>query len=105
MPNAPEIIHGGAKSFYSPLTDQVTLPSLELVTSAERYYASAYHELLHSTGHRSRLARNSILHGAPFGSETYSVEELVSEMGAAYLCSEAGISSATIDNQAAYIGG
>lgn len=104
MPNAPTIVHGGSKAYYDPVTDIVTLPLPELFTSVEEYYASAYHELAHSSGHRSRLARESILEIATFGSHSYGIEELVAEMGAAYLCAESGISPAVIDNQAAYIG-
>ena len=48
MPNAPEIEHGGSKAFYSSLTDRVTLPNPEFFTSAEEYYAMAFHELIHS---------------------------------------------------------
>ena len=105
MPNAPEIVHAGSKAFYSPLRDRVTLPKPELFSSAEEYYATGFHELIHSTGHENRLARESILEAAPFGSATYSVEELVAEMGAAYLCAESGISPAVIENQAAYLAG
>ena len=74
-------------------------------TSAEEYYATLLHELTHSTGHQSRLSRDTILDGAPFGSAVYSKEELCAEMGAAYLCAEAGISTAVIENQAAYVAG
>jgi antirestriction protein ArdC len=105
MPNAPEIVHGGSKAFYSPITDRVTLPPMELFVSAEEYFGSCYHELIHSTGHAKRLARESILEAAPFGSAVYSKEELVAEMGAAFLCAESGISPAVIDNQAAYVAG
>ena len=105
MPNAPEIVHAGSKAFYSPITDRVTLPPIELFTSAEEYYATTFHELIHSVGHEKRLARESILEAAPFGSAVYSKEELVAEMGAAYLCAESGISPAVIDNQASYISG
>ncbi len=105
MPNAPEVQHAGSRAFYSVATDRVTLPSAELFTSAEEYYATNFHELIHSTGHWKRLARESILEATPFGSATYSVEELVAEMGAAYLCAESGISPAVIENQAAYISG
>jgi antirestriction protein ArdC len=105
MPNAPEIHHAGSKAFYSALTDRVTLPPAELFTSPEEYYATGFHELIHSTGHEKRLARASILEAATFGSPTYSVEELVAEMGAAYLCAESGISPAVIENQAAYVSG
>ena len=105
MPNAPEIVHAGSKAFYSPITDRVTLPPPELFISSEEYFASCYHELIHSTGHEKRLARESILEAAPFASAVYSKEELVAEMGAAYLCAESGISPAVIDNQASYIFG
>jgi antirestriction protein ArdC len=101
MPNAPELQHAGSKAFYSALIDRITLPAPELFTSVEEYYATAFHELIHSTGHQRRLARESILEAAPFGSPSYGREELVAEMGAAYLCAEAGISPAVVENQAA----
>jgi antirestriction protein ArdC len=62
------------------------------------------HGLSHSTGHQKRLAREGISELAPFGSPVCSREELVAELSAAYLCAEAGISSAVISNQAAYVG-
>ena len=105
MPNAPEIVHAGSKAFYSPLSDRVTLPPPEFFTSAEEYYATSYHEMIHSTGHEKRLARASILEAAPFGSAKYCGEELIAEMGAAYLCAESGISPAVIHNQVAYVAG
>jgi antirestriction protein ArdC len=105
MPQRPELETAGAKAFYSSLTDRVTMPPRELFTTAEEYYATLLHELTHSTGHPKRLARDTITEAAPFGSATYSREELCAEMGAAYLCAEAGISSSVIENQAAYISG
>ena len=105
MPNPPEIQYVGSKAFYSSITDRITLPPRELFVSAEEFYATALHETVHSTGSQGRLARESILEAAPFGSETYSAEELVAEMGAAYLCAEAGISTTVIHNQAAYVAG
>jgi antirestriction protein ArdC len=105
MTSAPEIVHAGSKAFYSVTTDRVTLPSPQLFSSPEEYYATGFHELIHSTGHEKRLARASILEAAPFGSLTYSAEELVAEIGAAYLCAESGISPAVIENQAAYVSG
>ena len=105
MPNPPEIHYAGSKAFYSSITDLITLPPSELFVSAEEYYATALHETVHSTGHQKRLAREGICEVAPFGSAVYSKEELCAEMGAAYLCAEAGISTAVIDNQAAYVAG
>jgi antirestriction protein ArdC len=103
MPSPPEIRYAGSKAFYSAITDRITLPPRELFTSAEEFYATLNHETLHATGHPSRLDRESITEAAPFGSPMYSAEELIAEMGAAFLCAEAGISPAVIENQAAYI--
>ncbi|MGH7249334.1 MAG: zincin-like metallopeptidase domain-containing protein [Pseudomonadota bacterium] len=64
-----------------------------------------YRHNVHSSGHEKRLAREGICEAAPFGSPVYSKEELVAEMGAAFLCAEAGISNAVIANQAAYVAG
>ena len=77
MPNAPEIQHAGSKAFYSSITDRITLPPRELFASAEEYYATALHEAIHSTGNQKRLARESIVEAAPFGSPAYSLEELI----------------------------
>jgi antirestriction protein ArdC len=105
MPNPPAIEHGGTKAFYSSITDRVTMPPRNLFVSAEEYGSTVLHELTHSTGHRARLARESITEAAEFGSAVYSKEELIAEMGGAYLCAEAGISHAVIANQAAYVAG
>ena len=77
------------------------MPSPKWFDSPEAYYATLYHELGHSTGHPSRLARFA---EGTFDSSEYSKEELVAEMTAAFLCAEAGISPASIDEQAAYVG-
>jgi antirestriction protein ArdC len=105
MPNPPEIVRTGSKAFYSPLTDCVTLPPRELFISAEEEACTAAHELSHSTGHEKRLGREGITELAAFGSPVYSREELVAELSAAYLCAEAGISTAVIENQTAYVAG
>jgi antirestriction protein ArdC len=106
MPNLPEIVHAGDKAFYSPTIDRVTLPPRGLFESAEEYWSTFWHECGgHATGHPKRLNRKSISEAAPFGSPTYSFEELVAECSAAYLCAQASISPAVIENQAAYIQG
>jgi antirestriction protein ArdC len=106
MPNPPEIVHAGDKAFYSPTTDRVTMPPRSLFESAEEYWCTLWHECGgHATGHPKRLNRESIKEAAPFGSATYSVEECVAEMTAAYLCGVTGIENRTIDNSAAYIAG
>jgi antirestriction protein ArdC len=87
------------------MTDRITLPRRELFLGAAELYATAFHEICHATGHPKRLNRSSLAEAAPFGSPSYAGEELITEMGAAYLCAAAGISPAVIENQAAYIRG
>jgi antirestriction protein ArdC len=76
MPQRPALETAGSKAFYNSLTDRVTMPARELFISTEEYYATLLHELTHSTGHHTRLARETITEAAPFGSATYSKEEL-----------------------------
>ena len=105
MPNPPEIARGGSKAYYSPLTDRITLPPRELFISAEEEACTTLHECSHATVSSKRLNRESIIEAAPFGSPNYSLEELVAELSAAFLCAEAGISNAVIADQAAYLAG
>ena len=95
------IIPGGA--FYTPATDQIVMPPLKDFTKAEEYYSTFFHEMVHSTGHEKRLNREGVTGTIHFGSETYSKEELVAEMGAGMLCGVAGIENVTLDNTTAYI--
>ena len=101
MPDRPAIRYEGSKAYYNSATDQITLPPRELFTSAEEFYGTLGHECLHASGHQSRLNRESITEAAPFGSPVYCREELIAEMGAAFLCAEAGISPVVLENQAA----
>ena len=103
MPQRPEIKHGMAKAFYSPAGDYVGMPDHARFTSEDEFYSVLFHELTHSTGHESRLNRPTITEAAGFGSENYSKEELVAEMGAAFLCGQAGIAERTLNNSAAYL--
>jgi antirestriction protein ArdC len=105
MPNRPAIRYEGSKAYYNSVTDQITLPPRELFTSAEEFYGTLGHECLHASGHQSRLNRESITEAAPFGSQVYCREELIAEMGAAFLCAASGISPVVIENQAAYVHG
>ena len=105
MPNPPEIVHSGDQAFYSPIMDRITMPPRQLFENTEEYWSTLWHEQGHAVGHPRRLNRESIKEAAPFGSATYSVEEIVAEMTAAYLCGITGIENRTIDNSAAYIGG
>jgi len=102
MPTPPKLVQE-AQACYRPSADTVGMPARSAFTSAEEYYSTFFHELTHSTGHPSRLGREGIMEHHPFGSEDYSKEELVAEMGAAMLCGVAGIESRTLDNSAAYL--
>ena len=105
MPQKPEIVHQGTAAKYSPSTDLVTMPKPERFETPTAYYGTLFHELAHSTGHKSRLNRKEIQDNSQFGSATYSLEELVAEMTTAMVCGTIGIGAELIDNQAAYIKG
>jgi len=92
----------GDRAFYCPSTDEVVLPIRKQFTSAAEYFSTAFHELVHSTGHKSRLDR--LEKTAFFGTEAYSKEELIAEIGAAALVNHSGLETAnTLKNSAAYI--
>jgi antirestriction protein ArdC len=78
-----DIRHGGHEAFYSPQADRIQLPERRVFASAAAYYNVALHELVHWTGHLGRLHRDL---GRRFGEAAYAMEELVAEMGAAFLC-------------------
>jgi len=105
MGQRPAIIHKEPRAYYRPSTDIVNLPPPELFEKAEEYYSTAFHELTHATGHESRLNRRPSSEIRHFGDREYSQEELVAEMGAAFLCAKARIEQVTIENNAAYIQG
>jgi antirestriction protein ArdC len=105
MPHKPLILNSEARAYYRPSTDLVNVPRPNLFQIPEEYYSTLFHELTHSTGHESRLNRKSITEINSFGSHEYSKEELVAEMGAAYLSAQSGIVESTIQNSAAYISG
>lgn len=90
------------KACYSPTTDTVTVPLPEQFQNSSEYYSTLFHELTHSTGHQSRL--NRIVKEAAFGSDEYSVEELVAEIGSASILATLGIEDSTsFRNSAGYI--
>lgn len=78
-----DVRHGGIRAFYQPASDYVQLPPLEYFDTAGGYYATALHELVHFTGHKSRLNRDL---GGRFGDDSYAMEELAAELGSAFLC-------------------
>lgn len=89
-----------AAAFYVPDQDFVHMPAFELFTSAGGYLATLAHELCHWTGHETRLDRK-LRNG--FGSKDYAFEELVAEIGAAFVGARLGIAGEHIDNHAAYL--
>ena len=100
----PSIAHDSIKAYYVPSTDEVHMPKRADFETSGGYYGTLFHELCHSTGHEKRLHRKT---GCRFDNDhSYSMEELVAELGAAILCAEAGVSNERlIENTAAYIDG
>lgn len=92
--------------FYAPAQDFVNMPAIEQFETPEHYYVTLFHELIHATGHASRIGRDGIVNPHKFGSEPYSLEELVAEMGASFLCAQAQINyDGLTENNAAYLAG
>jgi antirestriction protein ArdC len=103
MPQRPEIKHGMAKAFYSHSADTVSMPDRARFEKDAGYFGTLFHELVHATGHASRLNRPTLTESAGFGSNPYCKEELIAEMGAAFLCGQAGIGETILENSAAYV--
>jgi antirestriction protein ArdC len=93
--------HGGNRSYYAPGLDRIQLPPFASFRDAESYYATLLHELTHWTGHESRLNRD--FGRQAFGDAGYAREELVAELGAAFLCADLGIASEPREDHAAYL--
>jgi len=96
------IRHGGDQAYYSPRTDVIQLPVAEAFRDAESYAATKAHELTHWTSHPQRLSRD--LGGKRFGDGGYAREELVAELGAAFLCADLGIAIEPREDHASYLG-
>jgi antirestriction protein ArdC len=93
--------HGGNQAYYAPSADIIQLPCPEAFKDAESYAATKAHELTHWTKHVSRLDRD--FGRMRFGDEGYSREELVAELGAAFLCMTLGITPEPREDHSAYI--
>ncbi|TWU00469.1 DNA primase TraC [Botrimarina colliarenosi] len=104
-PNPPAIELRGNRACYLPATDRVEIADPHRFESSESFFATLFHELAHSTGAKHRLARDLGEGPSAFGSPDYGKEELVAEMGSAFLCAVAGISPPTIEQSAAYLDG
>jgi antirestriction protein ArdC len=107
MPRAPRIVESldGDGAYYAPRLDTVHMPARSRFRRSKDFYGVLFHELTHSTGHVSRLNRATLNEAGRFGDANYSREELVAEMGAAFLCGVAGIENSTIEQSAAYLKG
>ena len=97
-----EIRHGGNMAYYAPGPDAIQLPPFEAFKDKESYYATALHELTHWTKHEKRLNRD--FGRQRFGDTGYAREELVAELGAAFLCADLGITPEIREDHAAYLG-
>ena len=94
-----EIRHGGTKAYYQPGSDYIQLPPRGAFPSAAGYYATTLHELVHWTAHPSRLDRQL---GGRFGEEAYAAEELIAELGSAFLCAHCRVEGQL--QHASYVG-
>ena len=94
------IRHGFDSAFYAPHRDEICLPNRERFTSEANFYATAFHEVSHWTGHESRLNR---AFGKRFGDDSYAVEELVAELSAAFAMGHLGLVDGTIELHADYL--
>lgn len=97
-----EVRHGGNQAFYNLSTDRIQLPPFEAFVDAESYYATRGHETIHWTRHETRLDR--CFGRKTWGDEGYAREELVAELGAAFLAADLGIAIEPRPDHAAYIG-
>ncbi len=99
MPKRPKTLRGGPA--YDVVQDRVLIPDPVEFESAEEYYHTLFHELIHSTGHESRVDRK--LDARIFNGTDYSREELVAEFGACFLSGVTGIEPVVIENSASYV--
>ncbi len=102
MPNKPRIQHKEQQAYYNPLKDFINMPKQSSFESDDAYYSTLYHELVHSTGHITRLNRKDLIQMSELGIEQYSHEELVAEIGSCYLQSYVGITD-QFEQSTAYI--
>ena len=99
----PKVLHEEQRAYYQPGSDIINMPKKESFANTPEYYSTLFHELTHSTGHKDRLNRDGVAGEISFGSNCYSKEELIAEIGASFLNGHSGIMHKTIDNSTAYI--
>ncbi|MHC2435306.1 ArdC family protein [Bradyrhizobium sp. USDA 4451] len=95
------IVHGGSRACYVPSTDNIHMPCIDFFQDAICYYATLAHETTHWTKHEKRLNRE--FGRKRFGDEGYAMEELVAELGAAFLCADLGLTPEVREDHASYI--
>jgi len=95
------VVHGGSRACYVPSTDNIHMPCIDFFRDAESYYATLAHETTHWTRHEKRLNRD--FGRKRFGDEGYAMEELVAELGAAFLAADLALTPEVRDDHAAYI--
>lgn len=103
MQRLPSIRSGGDIAAYNRVADHILIPPPSAFHPAEAYYCTLFHEIIHATGHSSRLNRPDLMSSAGPCTPEYCREELTAEFGAAYLCGITGIATQTVTNSAAYI--
>jgi antirestriction protein ArdC len=96
-----EIRHGGNMAYYAVNADRIQMPPIETFRDAEAYYATLAHEATHATRHEKRLNRD--FGRKRFGDEGYAVEELVAELGSAFVCADLQLTPEPREDHAAYI--
>ena len=107
-PNPPQYTFVGSEAKYLPSKDVINMPKIVAFTNETSYYATYFHEIIHSTGHCKRLDRGNdtrVRDGSDADKRAYAFEELVAELGAVFLSSEAGILFHTRENSAKYLKG
>ena len=99
----PSIHYRNSQPCYIPSLDKIQMPDINAYESNAAFYGTLFHEIIHSIGHPKRLNREGLKSNASFGSETYSFEELIAEIGACFLRAKCGIETKTLNNSVAYI--
>jgi len=94
-----DIRYGGERAYYAPGPDRIQMPPFQTFESAQAFFSTLAHESVHSTGHRDRLDRRFGAQGTP----EYAREELVAELGSAFLCADLGIASSPRADHASYV--
>lgn len=98
------VTHEGSKAYYRPSADTITLPPRDRFGTASEYACTRFHEMAHSTGHKSRLDRDGLTDQSQFGNHCYAIEELIAEFAASMLCLLTGMDRVeTTDNSVAYL--